>query len=237
MGERMAKQPWDGIVPQETQAHYRFAGFGGRSGIGHNPVLLIIDVQYHATGETPKPLPEALQEHPMSCGEAAWRAIPNIVRMAHAFRSRGFPVIYPHVAPRNDRGGKFGRMPTFAGTGKRGYEIVRELAPQPEDVLLPKNYPSAFFATPLTSKLNGLRADTIFVTGCTTSGCVRATSVDAYSLNFKVVIPHDGVFDRSPVSHAVNLFDLAQKYADVVTTDEAVAILESMAGERAAIGT
>lgn len=215
-------KPWDGIVPQETQEHYRRAGFGARTAPGKRHALLVIDVQYHATGETPKPLSEAIADHPMSCGEAAWRSIAQISRMIEAFRSKGFPILYPHVAPRNHRGGKFGRMPSFSGTGTRGYEIVAQLAPRPEDILLPKNYPSSFFATPLASHLNALQVDTLFITGCTTSGCIRATTVDAYALNYKVVIPHECVFDRSPVSHAVNLFDMASKYADVTDTSDAI---------------
>ena len=113
-------------------------------------------------------------------------------------------------------------MPAFANTAPRGYQIVEEIGPWKDDIVIPKNYPSSFFATPLASKLNGAGIDTLFIAGCTTSGCVRATAVDAYSLNYKVVIPHECVFDRSPVSHAVNLFDLASKYADVVTVQEAI---------------
>jgi nicotinamidase-related amidase len=214
-------QPWDGIIPEETQALYRRAGFGARSPAGQRPALLIIDVQYHAVGETPRPLSEAVLEHPMSCGEAGWKAIAHIAPLLKAFRERGLPVFYPNVAPRNDRGGKFGRMPSFGGTAPRGYQIVEEVAPREDDFVIPKNYPSAFFATALASHLNGVRADTLFITGCTTSGCIRATAVDAYSLNYKVIVPHECVFDRSAVSHAVNLFDLASKYADVVTAQEA----------------
>lgn len=226
MPEQQKTQPWDGIVPQETQDHYRLAGFGARIAAGgQRPALLIIDVQYHAVGETPRPLPEGLAEHPMNCGEAGWKSVPHIAALLSVFRQRGFPVLYPNVAPRNDRGGKFGRMPAFSGTSTRGYEIVEEIAPQEGDILIPKNYPSSFFATPLASRLNGLRVDTLFIAGCTTSGCVRATAVDAYSLNYKVVIPHECVFDRSPVSHAVNLFDLASKYADVVTVREAIDLI------------
>jgi nicotinamidase-related amidase len=217
--------PWDGFVPEETQEHYRKAGFAAPSAPGRRHALLVIDVQYHAVGESPKPLSDAVAEHPMSCGEAAWRSIPHISRMIEAFRSKGRPILYPHVAPRDHRGGKFGRMPSFSGTGSRGYEIVAEVAPQSQDILLPKNYPSSFFGTPLTSLLNALGVDTLFITGCTTSGCIRATTVDAYSLNYKVVIPHECVFDRSPVSHAVNLFDMASKYADVTNTSDAIATI------------
>ena len=82
---------------------------------------------------------------------------------------------------------------------------------------MPKKHPSAFFGTPLASYLIGLGVDTLVVTGCTTSGCVRGTVVDAFSYNFKCVVPHDAVYDRTPTVHQVNLFDLAQKYADVLS--------------------
>ena len=92
-------------------------------------------------------------------------------------------------------------------------------------MLIPKKHPSAFFATPLTSHLIDLGADTLVVTGCTTSGCVRGSVVDAFAFNFRVLVPHDAVYDRSATSHAVNLFDMASKYADVGTTAE---ILEKL---------
>jgi maleamate amidohydrolase len=225
------KKPWDGIIPAETQEHYRLAGFGAPSAPGRRPALLIIDVQYKTVGETPKPLREGLADHPTNCGEAGWNAIPHIAAMVQVFREMKFPILYPYVAPRNDRGGKFGRMPSLSGTSARAYDIVDEVAPQPEDILLPKYRPSSFFGTTLTSRLIGFGVDTVYITGCTTSGCVRATAVDAYSLDFKVVIPHECVFDRSPVSHAVNLFDLASKYADVTSTTEAIASVNAMSGK------
>ena len=80
---------------------------------------------------------------------------------------------------------------------------------EPGDVLLPKKHPSAFFGTPLASHLIDLRRDTLVVTGCTTSGCVRGTVVDAFAYNFRVLVPDECVYDRSPTSHAVNLFDMS----------------------------
>ncbi len=221
--------PWDGIVPAETVEHYRRAGFGRKTAPGRRAALLVIDVQYHALGDAPAPLPQALDEHPMSCGEAGWRAVPKIAELAGEFRAAGWPVIYPYVAwtPDLDRV-KFGRMPRFGNGGARAYEIVKEVGPEEGDVLLPKYYPSAFFGTALISRLNRLEVDTLFITGCTTSGCIRATAVDAYSLNYKVVVPHDGVFDRSEISHAVNLFDMASKYAEVLDTSEAISLLRGM---------
>jgi len=107
----------------------------------------------------------------------------------------------------------------------RGYMFPDEVAPQPGDLLLPKKHPSAFFGTPLASYLIGLGVDTIVASGCTTSGCVRGTVVDAFSYNFRCVVPADAVYDRTPTVHQANLFDLGQKYADVMTTDDVVAHL------------
>jgi nicotinamidase-related amidase len=93
---------------------------------------------------------------------------------------------------------------------------------------VPKKHPSAFFGTPLASYLINTGADTLVVTGCSTSGCVRGTVVDGFAYNFRVMVPQDGVFDRSEVSHAVNLFDMSEKYADVMPTDDIIAALNAI---------
>jgi nicotinamidase-related amidase len=103
-----------------------------------------------------------------------------------------------------------------------------ELQPQSHDVMLPKKHPSAFFGTPLASYLIDLGVDTLVITGCSTSGCVRSTVVDAFAYNYKVVVPFDAVYDRSETVHKVNLFDMGQKYADVMTTAESVEELRQL---------
>lgn len=105
------------------------------------------------------------------------------------------------------------------GVAAKGYEFVPDVAPHPEDILLPKKHPSAFFGTPLASYLIDANIDTLIVTGCTTSGCVRGSVVDGFAYNFRILVPDDAVYDRSATSHAVNLFDMASKYADVMPTD------------------
>jgi nicotinamidase-related amidase len=219
------ERPWAGIITEDDERAYRAAGFGESSGAGTRPALLVIDVQYRTTGTTPKPYFEAVQEFRTSCGEAAWHAVPNIARLVQAFRDRDLPVLYPYVAPKQayDAGRLAAKVPSIMDIPERGYDFVEEIAPRDGDILLPKRHPSAFFGTALTSYLIDLGVDQLVVTGCSTSGCVRGSVVDAFSLNFRVTVPHDAVYDRSPTVHAVNLFDMAQKYADVVSTDAALA--------------
>jgi maleamate amidohydrolase len=226
----MYMQAWDEIVSEEEQARSRAAGFGRRGGVGRRPALLIIDVQYRTVGTRRVPIEDAMAEFPTACGELGWAAVDRIVPLLALFRARGWPVLYPHVSPKEDfdTGRLASKNPAMLGIPPRGYDFVAEVAPRPGDVLLPKKHPSAFFGTPLASYLVDLGADTLVATGCTTSGCIRASVVDAFSYNFRVLVPSDAVYDRSPTSHAVNLFDMAQKYADVMTSAECLAVLEAV---------
>lgn len=223
-------RPWAGVITADDEARYEAAGFGRPAGPGKRPALLIIDVQYRTTGTKPMPFAQAVQEFSTSCGEVAWRAVANIERLLLAFREEGLPVLYPHVAPKQtyDAGRLAGKVPAIMNIPNRGYDFVEQIAPSESDILVPKRHPSAFFATALTSYLVDLGCDWIVVAGCTTSGCVRGSVVDAFSYNFRVTIPHDAVYDRSPTVHAVNLFDMAQKYADVVSTDDLLRTLSEV---------
>ena len=227
-------KPWDAIIPQHEQDAYRAAGFGRRTGLGSRPALLIIDVQYRTVGTEPRPFFDAIKEFPTACGQVGWDAVHQIARVLALFRAKGWPVLYPYVSQKEtfDKGRLADKVPALMTVAKRGYDFVAEVAPEPDDVLLPKKHPSAFFGTPLASYLIERGIDTLVVTGCTTSGCVRGTVVDGFAYNFRVLVPHECVYDRSQVSHAVNLFDMSEKYADVVSTDEALAALTSV--ERAA---
>lgn len=230
-------KPWDGIISEDEQRAYNAAGFGRATGIGRRPALLIIDVQYRTTGTRPMPFWEAIKEYPTSCGDVAWAAVGNIARLLALFRQRGWPVLYPYVAPKQsfDFGRLSDKVPAIMGVAAKGYEFVAEIAPAADDILLPKKHPSAFFGTPLASYLINAGADTLVVTGCSTSGCVRGSVVDAFAYNFRVLVPDDAVYDRSATSHAVNLFDMASKYADVMPTTDAVAALgaiDSAAAQR-----
>jgi len=228
-------RPWDGIISEDEQRAYRAAGFGKPSGIGTRPALLIIDVQYRTVGTVSRPFWESIKEFPTSCGAVGWRAVAHIATLLAEFRRRRWPVLYPYVAPKEsfDTGRLAEKVPSIMTIPRKGYEFHADIAPRAGDILLPKKHPSAFFGTPLASYLIDLRAGTLIVTGCTTSGCVRGTVVDAFAYNFRVIVPQDAVYDRSAVSHAVNLFDMSEKYADVMTSAEALAVLGGVAADGA----
>ena len=222
------------LIDPTTTERYAAAGFGRPVGMGRKPALLIIDVQHRTTGTTPMPFDKAIEEFPTSVGDVAWDAVGNISRLLEVFRSNGWPVLYPHVAPKKgfDQGALGAKVPGIMNIAERGYDFVEEIAPVDGDVLLPKKHPSAFFGTPLASYLIQTGADSLVVTGCSTSGCVRSTVVDAFSYNYRVSVPSDAVYDRSRIIHDVNLFDMDQKYADVSTTEDLVRTLNEIGENR-----
>ncbi len=226
----MGTRPWDAYIPEEEQRAYRAVGFGRSTGFGQRPALLIIDVQYRTVGTKPMPFWDAIKEFPTACGQVAWDAVGQISTLLGLFRDRGWPVLYPYVSPKQgfDAGRLSDKVPSIMGVASRGYDFVDAIAPTEHDILLPKKHPSAFFGTPLASYLINVQADTLIVTGCSTSGCVRGTVVDGFAYNFRTIVPEDAVFDRSQVSHAVNLFDMAEKYADVMTTQDVITHLRSL---------
>lgn len=226
--------PWAPAVGADVEQRYEAAGFGRPVGLGRRPALLVIDVQYRTVGDTPKPFDEALADYPTACGEVGWQAVGQISRLLELFRGKDWPVIYPYVAPKgaHDRGRLGAKVPAIMDIPEKGYAFVADVAPEAQDLLLPKKHPSAFFATPLVSHLVDLGVDTVVVTGCTTSGCVRSSVVDAFAYNFRILLPHDACYDRAAVIHQVNLFDIGQKYADVMSTTDALSALDVLpAGE------
>lgn len=227
------KQPWDNVIPLNERETYALAGLGGAAGFGKRPALLVIDVQYRSVGDRPMPIREAIKQYPTSCGEDGWHAIARIAELVPLFRKKKWPVIFPHVARKvgQDHGAFSAKVPSIMRIPPEGYDFVREVAPQPDELLLPKTQASAFFGTPLATYLIGADVDSLVVTGCTTSGCVRASVVDACALNFKSIVPSDAVYDRSPTSHAVNLFDIASKYADVMPTQAAIDRLRALSDD------
>ena len=172
-----------------------------------------------------------------SCGEDSWPAVAAIRSLCDKAHEKGIPVIYTTGVRREDnwdtgswgwKNGRSGEDMRTPATNIDGNRIVDEIAPGPRDIVVLKQKPSGFFGTNMASYLQLLGCDSVIVTGTTTSGCVRATVLDAFSLNFRVALAEEGCFDRSQASHAINLCDMNAKYADVVKTAEVLAYFDSL---------
>ena len=223
---------WDDVIPDEERSLYRQAGLGELSGGGTRPVLLVVDATIDFTGDRAEPAADSIKRFPLSCGESAWLALPTIARVIQAAREHRVPIFYTRQASRANEllAGAWGRKNASAAgrpaeAERRGMAFPDIIAPLDQDLILEKDKPSAFFGTALESYLTAVQADTVIVTGTSTSGCVRATAVDAFSYNYHVVVVEDGVFDRATVPHKVALFDLHSKYADVLAAGEVCEML------------
>ena len=214
---------WDAFLTDQDRLVYVAAGYGRRGGFGTRPALFLIDIHYNFLGDEPLPILEAIKQYRTACGERGWAVVRRLEKLLPTARERRVPIFYTVAERRADLrdGGAYLYKNYRAAdgvnvAGTRGTQIVETLTPRPEDHLISKRKPSAFFGTDLMSLLNGLDVDTVVLSGCTTSGCIRATAVDAFSYNFRVAVIEDCTFDRGEASHAMNLFDLNAKYADVV---------------------
>ncbi len=228
--------PWDDVLDDTDRAVFEAAGWGRRAGFGARPAIVVIDVNYNFAGDTAEPILDSIKRWRYACGPESWtRSIPAIVRILEVARRKRLPVVYT-TNPRRPDGFDLGvwndkshrSSDVVDVIGHRGNDIVDEVAPEEGDIFIEKRKPSAFFGTPLMSHLTNLKADSLILMGSTTSGCVRATAVDAVSYDLKVTIPHEAAFDRSQLSHKVALMDVHMKYCDVTDTDDVVAYLESL---------
>jgi maleamate amidohydrolase len=224
---------WKDVVPADildVYSHYERKVF-----VGPAPALLGIDLYELAYQGGAKPPSVLHRDYPSSCGEHAYAAIEPTKRLFATARTAGLPIFYTTMDTRADS------LPTRVTATKRRsvprdpalYAIRPEFKPQAGDVVITKQRASAFFGTPLVAHLTQLGIRTVIICGESTSGCVRASAVDAYSHGFHVVLVEECCFDRSPLSHKVNLFDLHHKYADVLKIDEVVTHLESQAMRKA----
>lgn len=234
----MAERIWDRFLTDQDRA-YVARHPAVRKGAGRRPVLLLVDLYRWVFGDRPEPLMEAIETWPASCGLPGWAALPHIQRLLGEARRLGIPVVHvtglegvPGWRDATPRGGT-AVPPGDAERRRQRYEIVDEVAPLEGEVVLRKTAPSAFWGTPIVGLLTELGVDTIVIAGESTSGCVRATVVDAKSNRYKVLIPEECVFDRHEAAHAINLFDLDQKYADVIPLAEVLEYLTATTHNKA----
>ena len=181
-----------------------------------SPALLVVDVVESFVGPD-VPVAQAQQECVTACGENAWRAIERIVPMLEGFRTHGAPVAFSTIRPLPPIG-----PPRRPRTALRPDVVASPLTPNDNEYQFAKPAPSAFFGTPLMTWLTARRVDQVVVVGGATSGCVRATVLDAYSYGLDVVLAGDGCFDRVRTSHDVTLTDMDVKYARVVSCSDVV---------------
>jgi nicotinamidase-related amidase len=221
---------WDKFLTERDKLVFAAAGHGARGGFGRRPALLVIDVNYGFVGDKPEPILESVKRWMNSTGEEGWAAVAVIRKLRDAAHAKGIPVIYTTGVRRADGWdhGAWAFKNQRVSTDYLGLDpgklksnvIVADIAPGPKDLVIGKQKPSGFCGTPMMNYLIQLQCDSVLVVGTTTSGCVRATAVDAFSANYRVTVVEDGCADRSQVSHAISLCDLHQKYADVVASAE-----------------
>lgn len=224
---------WDDLLTDVEREVIRRGGYGKRRGFGQSPALVMIDCQYNHIGAD-RPILEQLDEWPAGAGAAGWDIVRRIEPVLTASREIEAPVIYTRYC-HSEQGARFdafakkrGRDLSAFTDGAPGTRIVEPLAPRDGELVVDKVHASAFYGTALISYLIGMGIDTLLVTGVSTSGCVRATVVEAVSMNFNVGVLADCVADRIPASHKASLLDLWMKYADVIDSSAALAYLSGL---------
>lgn len=232
----MSAYPWDDLLTDEEREVIRLGKYGQTRGLGCAPAVLIIDCQHNYIGAD-APITAQQEQWPAGGGERAWAAVRVIGELLPHARETPAPVIYTRNVQKQTA--RFDMVSAKAGwdhsrtlEGDPSAEIVPELAPRAEDIVIDKAYASAFWGTPLLTYLVQLKADSLIVAGVSTSGCVRATAVDGITRGFHTAVVWDGVADRTQLSHKASLLDLWMKYTDLLSGEEAAGYLAEIGRER-----
>jgi nicotinamidase-related amidase len=229
-------RPWETVVPEFDRQVYEKGGFAGGREFGRKPALLVIDVVESWTGSKPQSVLEAIEEYKTACGASAWEAMPKIRQLLDACREADIPVIYTLGNP--DEKIAVGDSTKRARPPEEtrhihGAPIPEVVAPREGEFQLVKPKASAFFGTPLVTYLTQRGIDHVLVTGTSTSGCVQASVNDGHAYGFKVFVVEECVFDRSEFLHNVYLYNMNAKYADVITLQQALDHVATIAGKQA----
>lgn len=220
----MTAHIWDDLLSEQDRQVITKAGYdeeGASSwesrGLGENPMVLVIDMQRLVVGED-VPILEAIEEYRTAMGEIAWDAIDHIEPFLAVAREHGVPVSYTRVVPSS-----------YDDPDHADLDIVEPVAPREGETVIDKSYASAFYGTDLLSRLVRGDHDSVIIVGNSTSGCVRATAIDAQQNGFDVILPQECLFDRVQASHKVALLDLWMKYAEVMERADAETYIEEIA--------
>lgn len=201
----------------ELNETYAAAGFGTPAQRGRRPALVVVDFT------------RAFTEPAFPTGADMATEVRRTADLAKIARGNGLPALFTAIEYTSPSEGRVWhqKAPGMASLkrGSAGVELDPRLGRQPEDIVVTKQGPSAFFGTGLAPLLIGLGVDTVVICGATTSGCVRASVVDAVQYGFPVLVPRECVADRAAGPHEANLFDMQAKYADVISADDAASYL------------
>ncbi len=219
-------RPWDHLLTQQDKIVFQnYEETAASRGFGKRPALIIVDVNYYFVGDRPESIVDSIKRFPMSCGFDGWEGVKHIASLLPAVREAGVPVVYTTGGLKKMSKGSQNNPSVSVEFGN---QIPKEIAPYKDDLLIFKDAPSAFFGTSLISYLRALDVDTTLICGTTTSGCVRASVIDAFSYNFKVGIVEECTFDRAEFTHVVNLFDMHAKYGTLISVEEVKKYLASL---------
>jgi nicotinamidase-related amidase len=213
---------WDDLFTADDLAGYTKAGWAEPRALGQRPGIVVVDMSYAFVDD----------RFPTGWGATGWPCATAIRRLLDVARPLGVPVFYStgKLAHNPAERGRWKGSSTALGVqDPEAHVIVPEIAPRDDESVVTKRYPSAFFGTELASLLTHHQVDTLIVTGMVTSGCVRATVVDAFSYNYIVVVPEECVADRGVLPHKLNLFDIHMKYGDVLPLDSVLDYLRQVA--------
>lgn len=207
-------------MDRDLEANYQRA-YGHRVGFGKSPALVLVDFV------------QAYFDRDCDLYAGVEDALASAIRIRRAARAKSVPVIFTNVVyhPLALNGGRFyekAKPLRFLREGSPMGAWPEGLKPEPDELVVSKQYPSAFFATSLASTLTASGIDTVILTGLTTSGCVRASCVDSMSHGFITSVVRDACGDRHSAPHEANLFDMDAKYADVVSEQETLDYLASL---------
>jgi nicotinamidase-related amidase len=223
---------WDDVIPEEDLQMLARGKYGEKVGFGKKPAIIVVDMIYRFLDES----------YPFgTCAKMGWPAAHAIKKLLDKGRETGTPIFFFKSL--------IGRTPAERGRWKhlrwlgskvldteeyqktfdpREDQIIEEIQPRSDEVVITKPFISGFFGTNLVSMLIFHNVDTLIVAGIVTSGCVRATVVDAFQYDFRTIVPEECVGDRSTMSHKVSLFEMQMKYADVVPLTDVINYLDEI---------
>ncbi|MBB6734125.1 isochorismatase family protein [Cohnella zeiphila] len=229
------KYGWEPYLSERDKEHDKLWGKKELYGFGNNPALVLIDIYYSVLGLKREPIFDSMELWPSSTGLEGWAAVDKTAELLAVARENGIPVIHVkglHTGIRH-WGRRRRKMVSMSDEMRlKGTQIVDEVKPLPGELIIEKAAPSAFQGTPLTYQLVSLGVDTVIVAGETTSGCVRASVVDGATHRFRMGVVSECVFDRTEASHYMNLYDMHNKYADVVFLEDAKSYFRNIGSAR-----